>query len=138
MDVKRKIQLVTLVVSICIACLYLFLPAVSAGGQKPSIDFNREVRPILSDNCFACHGPDENQRKAKLRFDTKEGAFAKPGVITPGEASKSRLYQRISSKDQDRVMTPAKSVWAVSEEKNETIRRWIDEGARWNETWAFI
>ncbi|MGH9855906.1 MAG: c-type cytochrome domain-containing protein, partial [Blastocatellia bacterium] len=106
---KRKVQFVILCVVIGSICLSLFLSAVSAGGQKPSVDFNREVRPILSDNCFACHGPDENQRKSKLRFDTKEGAFAKPGVITPGDASKSRLFQRVSSKDQDMVMPPMSS-----------------------------
>src|SRR5215510_16164500 len=105
--VKQKIQFITLIVSICLACLYLFLPAASADNTKASIDFDREVRPILSDNCFACHGPDENQRMAKLRFDTKEGAFAISGVITPGDASKSSLYQRVSSKDQDVVMPPS-------------------------------
>ena len=135
---KRKIQLVTLIVSVCLVCLGVFLSTASADGSKPSVDFNREVRPILSDNCFACHGPDENQRKARLRFDTKEGAFAKPGVIAPGDASKSRLYQRISSKDQDRVMPPASSGHKLTEKQIETIRRWIDEGARWNEHWAFI
>jgi len=146
LKVKRKIQLTTLVVSICLACLYLFLPAASAddsrpigpGAANPPIDFDREVRPILSDNCFACHGPDENQRKAKLRFDTKEGAFAKPGVITPGDASKSKLYQRVSSKDQDVVMPPPSSEHRLTEKQIETIRRWIDEGARWDEHWAFI
>ncbi len=135
---KRKIQLVTLAGAICLVCLYLFLPAASADGSKPSVDFNREVRPILSDNCFACHGPDENQRKAKLRFDTKEGAFAKPGVITPGDASKSKLYQRVSSKDQDSVMPPASSGHKLTEKQIETLKRWIDEGARWNEHWAFV
>src|SRR5262245_25003862 len=150
-DVRRKIQLITLAVSLCFACLYYFLPAASADESRPlgsraanlpkaavPIDFDREVRPILSDNCFACHGPDENQRKAKLRFDTKEGAFAKPGVITPGDASKSRLYQRISSKDQDMVMPPASSGHKLTEKQIETIRRWIDEGARWNDHWAFV
>jgi Protein of unknown function (DUF1553)/Protein of unknown function (DUF1549)/Concanavalin A-like lectin/glucanases superfamily/Planctomycete cytochrome C len=148
-DVRRKIQLITLVFSLCFACLYFFLPAASADDSKSlvqrainpprgSIDFDREVRPILSDNCFACHGPDENQRKAKLRFDTKDGAFAKPGVITPGDASKSRLYQRVSSKDQDMVMPPPSSEHKLTEKQIETIRRWIDEGARWDEHWAFI
>jgi hypothetical protein len=136
--VKRNIQYVTLVVAICLACLYFILPAVSADDSKTSIDFDREVRPILSDNCFACHGPDENQRKAKLRFDTKEGAFAKPGVITPGDASKSRLYQRVSSKDQDMVMPPPSSEHKLTEKQIETIKRWIDEGARWDAHWAFI
>ncbi|MGE0130543.1 MAG: DUF1553 domain-containing protein [Blastocatellales bacterium] len=135
---RRKIQLVTLAVAICLACLGFFLSAVSAGNQRPSVDFDREVRPILSDNCFACHGPDENQRKAKLRFDTKVGAFAKPGVITPGDASKSRLYQRISANNQDLVMPPASSGHKLTEKQIETIKRWIDDGARWNEHWAFI
>jgi hypothetical protein len=138
LEVKRKIQLINLVVFICFACLYLFLPAASADNTKASIDFDREVRPILSDNCFACHGPDENQRKSKMRFDTKDGAFAKQGVITPGDASKSRLYQRISSKDQDMVMPPPSSEHKLTEKQIETIRRWIDEGARWDEHWAFI
>jgi hypothetical protein len=118
------------------------LSAVSAGIQKTpaksSVDFNREVRPILSDNCFACHGPDENQRKAKLRLDTKDGAFAKPGVITAGDASKSRLYQRISTRDENRLMPPAASGHKLSEKQIETIKRWIEEGAQWNEHWAFI
>ncbi len=139
---KRKIQLGALTIAICLVCLGLFLSAASADNSKPSptfsVDFNREIRPILSDNCFACHGPDENQRKAKLRFDTKEGAFAKPGVITPGAASKSRLYQRISSKDRDSVMPPASSGHKLTEKQIETVRRWIDEGARWNDHWAFV
>src|SRR5216110_3811992 len=78
-------------------------PKSGAGGAAApkggTIDFNRDIRTILSDNCFACHGPDENQRKAKLRFDTKEGAFAKPGVIVAGKSAESRLIKRISSKD---------------------------------------
>ncbi|HEX5082247.1 MAG TPA: DUF1553 domain-containing protein [Blastocatellia bacterium] len=135
---KRKIQNFTLVVAICFAGLYLFMPVVSADDSKSRVDFDREVRPILSDNCFACHGPDENQRKAKLRFDTKEGAFAKPGVITPGDASKSRLYQRVSSKDQDVVMPPPSSEHKLTEKQIETIKRWIDEGAKWDGHWAFI
>jgi hypothetical protein len=138
LDVKRKVQIIVLCVVIGSICLSHFLSEVSAVGQKPSVDFDREVRPILSDNCFACHGPDENQRKAKLRFDTKEGAFAKTGVITPGDSSKSRLYQRVSSKDPDMVMPPASSGHKLTEKQIETIRRWIDDGARWSEHWAFV
>ncbi|MBO0857965.1 MAG: DUF1553 domain-containing protein [Chloracidobacterium sp.] len=136
--VKRKIQYLTLVVALCLARLYFILPAVSADDSKTSINFDREVRPILSDNCFACHGPDEKQRKAKLRFDTKEGAFGKQGVITPGDASKSRMYQRVSSKDQDVMMPPPSSEHKLTDKQIETIKRWIDEGARWDEHWAFI
>ena len=67
-------------------------------GLQP-VNFNRDIRPILSDNCFACHGPDEKQRQARLRFDMREGAFAKTGVIVPGDASKSKLIQRVSATD---------------------------------------
>src|SRR6266576_6874139 len=81
--------------------------AFAASQPKPAtggaIDFNRDIRTILSDNCFACHGPDENKRKAKLRFDIKEGAFAKTKAgnyaIVPGDLSKSKLVERITSKD---------------------------------------
>ncbi len=135
---RRKIQLVILALAICPASLGFYLSAASADNSTSSIDFDREVRPILSDNCFACHGPDENQRKAKLRLDTKEGAFAKPGVITPGDASKSRLFQRISAKDENRVMPPVSTGHKLTEKQIETIKRWIDEGARWEAHWAFV
>src|SRR5262245_32295930 len=138
LEVKRKIQLITLIVSICLACLYQFPPAASADNSKSPLDFDCEVRPILSDNRGAGNGPGGNQPKAKLRFDTKEGAFAKAGVITPGDALKSRLYQRFSSKDQDTVMPPPSSEHKLTEKQIETIRRWIDEGARWDEHWAFV
>ncbi len=75
------------------AALYLALAARgdSRSSGVKTVDFDRDIRPILSDTCFACHGPDEKQRMAKLRFDTKEGAFAKPDVIVPGDSAKSRL-----------------------------------------------
>ena len=93
-----------------------FLPTLhlsAAGGKaaaKSTVDFNRDIRPILSDTCFACHGPDEHARKAKLRFDLKEEAFkpAKSGevAIVPGDPGKSPLVARILSKDEDEVMPP--------------------------------
>src|ERR1041385_9011405 len=84
------------------------LVAATKPGSPGAIDFNRDIRSILSENCFACHGPDENKRKAKLRFDTKEGAFAKTKsgnhAIVPGDVSQSKLVERITSKDPDEVM----------------------------------
>lgn len=101
---------------------------------KP-VDFNREVRPILSDNCFQCHGPDEKTRKANLRLDMREGAFA--AVIIPGKSAESRLYQRVSHAKKAMRMPPPVSGLTLSAAQIETIKRWIDEGAPWETHWAY-
>ena len=107
---KRKIQFVVLAVGIAFSIVSLALFGASAQQPKAKpIDFNREIRPILSDTCFACHGQDDKQRMAKLRFDTKEGAFPKPGVIVPGDSVASKLIKRITSKDPNSVMPPPES-----------------------------
>jgi hypothetical protein len=102
------------------------------------VDFNRDIRPILSDTCFTCHGPDDKQRQAGLRFDTKEGAFRKPGVIVAGDAASSRLIQRITAKDPDLRMPPINSGHALTEKQIEMLRRWVDEGAKWETHWAYL
>ena len=102
------------------------------------VDFNRDIRPILSDNCFACHGPDPTQRKAGFRFDTKEGAFAKSGVIVPGDSLNSRLIKRISAAEPERRMPPLDSGRTLSTRQIELLRRWIDEGAKWDAHWAYL
>ena len=71
--------------------------AARVAATTPPVDFDRQVRPILSDNCFTCHGPDASKRMMGLHFDTKEGAFGKPGVIVPGDSAASKMYQRISN-----------------------------------------
>src|SRR5271169_4307352 len=94
-------------------CLLLLLPSARSAEVLPRIvEFNRDIRPILSDICFHCHGPDKARRKADLRLDTEEGAFADldgTRVITPGNLTKSELYQRIVSPDAKRHMPPANS-----------------------------
>src|SRR5712691_4281466 len=92
------------------------LPLGQARPDPPTssaIDFNRQIRPILSENCFACHGPDEKQRKAKLRLDSKEGAFAKLRgggfAIVPGKPGDSELVARICSQEPSEIMPPPKS-----------------------------
>ncbi len=139
---KRKFALFAVVATVAVFCLNQFSSGVSADGWgqgKPAtVDFNREIRPILSDNCFACHGPDEATRKAKLRLDTKDGAFAKAGVIVAGNAVESRLVKRIITKDPNAVMPPAVTGHKLTDKQIELLKRWIDEGAHWNEHWAFI
>jgi len=111
-----------------------------AGAVKP-IDFNRDIRPILSDNCFACHGPDENKRKGKLRLDTKEDAFkpAKSGdhAIVPRDLKNSQLLARITSKDEEELMPPPKSGKKLTAAQIDLLKRWIAEGAPWQSHWAY-
>ncbi|MFL6276574.1 MAG: DUF1553 domain-containing protein [Blastocatellia bacterium] len=135
---KRPIRLICLTLCAAAIVTSYFLPRASAqqGGTKP-VDFNREVRSILSDNCFACHGPDDKQRMARLRFDTREGAFAKPGVIIPGDSQNSKLIKRITSKDPAFRMPPADSGHSLTEQQIATLTRWVDEGARWSNHWAY-
>src|SRR6266566_241598 len=106
---------------------------------KGSVDFSRDILPILSDNCFQCHGPDEKARKAKLRLDTKEGAFrVKDGktVIVPGKSGESELFRRIITRDSDDLMPPPDSHHKLTARQIWLIRQWIDEGAKWGRHWA--
>ncbi len=115
--------------------------AAYAADTKSGIDFNREIRPILSDNCFQCHGPDEKKRMAGLRLDVKEGAFLQTrrgAVITPGDAAKSLLFQRIDHADKARRMPPPTSERSLNAKQIDLIRRWIDGGAVWESHWAFV
>jgi hypothetical protein len=111
-----------------------------AGGPA-RLDFNRDIRPILSDNCFACHGPDDKERKAKLRFDRPDDAIkpAKSGdyAIVPGNPAKSKLIERILSTDPEEVMPPPKTGKKLTAEQKERFRRWIEEGAKFTGHWAF-
>lgn len=125
------------------ACGLVVAPGLSAAeAAKPgAIDFNRQIRPILSDNCFACHGPDDQTRKAKLRLDTKDGALAagKSGeiAVVPGHSSKSEIIARALTKDEESVMPPPKSGKKLTPEQIDLLKRWIDEGAPWQSHWAF-
>jgi cytochrome c553 len=117
-------------------------PARAETPPKPAIDFNRQIRPILAENCFACHGPDETKRKAKLRFDTKEGAFAKLRhggyAIVPGKLAESELMARISTDEPTEIMPPPKSGKRLKPEQVALLKEWIEQGAKWSEHWAFV
>ena len=112
--------------------------ASAAQKELPKIDFNRDIRPIFSNNCYFCHGPDDAKRKAGLRFDMKEGAFGKSGVIVAGKSSESRLIQRISSTNPDKLMPPPEAGRTLTARQIELMRRWVDEGARWELHWAYV
>jgi hypothetical protein len=103
-----------------------------------SISFNRDIRPILAENCFSCHGPDESRRKTRFHFDTREGAFAKDGIIVPGNATTSVLIQRITAAHPAARMPPRDSGYTLTPTQIDLLRRWIDEGARWDSHWAFV
>src|SRR2546421_691175 len=126
-----------------IAAVGLCLTPLGAGQVPPNppekpVDFNRDIRPILSDNCFACHGPEEEGRQGNLRLDSKENVFADRGeyrIIAPGSSATSRLYQRISSKE--KRMPPASSGRSLTPKQIELLREWIDQGAKWQSHWAF-
>ena len=107
------------------------------------VDFNFHIKPILSDRCFACHGPDANKRKAELSLHTKEGAFAAlkdadGHVIVPGNAQKSGLYRRIISDNPEVIMPPPESNLVLSAYEKNLISKWIEQGAEWTDHWSFI
>jgi hypothetical protein len=111
------------------------------GAEAGAVDFQRQVRPILSDNCFACHGPDEKTRLAELRLDVREGAFQQRpngAPIVAGDPAKSLVFQRITQTNAALRMPPLYSHKKLTEEQITLLRRWIEEGASWSEHWAFV
>ena len=106
----------------------------------PKVDFSRQVRSILSDKCFACHGPDEAERQAELRLDQKDSALshhASGQTIVPGKSTESVLVQRILSTDPNLKMPPARHNKPLTAAEIATLKAWIDQGAEWKEHWAF-
>src|SRR6476469_3870861 len=122
--------------------LTCFVAALSvATANAAPVDFNREVRPIFSEHCYTCHGPDEGKRKAGLRLDREEDAFKelKSGehALIAGDPEKCALVKRITTSDQDDIMPPVKHGKPLSKEQIDTLVRWVKEGAKWQKHWAF-
>ncbi|MGP0068866.1 MAG: DUF1553 domain-containing protein [Isosphaeraceae bacterium] len=115
-----------------------------AVGAEPSrnVDFNFQVRPILSDKCFKCHGPDARNRKADLRLDTREGAFGETPsgarAVVPGNLGESELYRRITDEDESMRMPPKSLGRTLSAEEIDILKRWIAQGADWKGHWSFL
>ena len=122
-------------------CALLSLASVSTGGGAEKLSFNRDIRPILSDKCFTCHGPDSQKRKGELRLDQREAALKGgkselPGVV-PGKPDKSEVLTRLLTADADEHMPPKKGGKVLSPKEVNLIRQWISEGAEYQGHWAF-
>ena len=147
MRLIRQLLPVSLIIYLCTLC--------SCGDEIPSdvqlvskqlfgeVDFNFDIRPILADRCFACHGPDEKTRKSGLRLDLEEGAFATlenstARAVVPGDLGKSEAWRRIISDDPELVMPPPESNLVLSLREKALLAKWIEEGAVWKDHWSFI
>ena len=120
--------------------LILMTYVISASQADDRVDFSRDVRPVLADTCFKCHGPDQGQRKAHLRLDTREGLFAETDgvtIVSPSQVGVSELIRRIVSEDDDERMPPPESGLKLTRAQIEMLKRWVQQGAEWNGHWAF-
>ncbi|QVL31586.1 DUF1553 domain-containing protein [Telmatocola sphagniphila] len=120
------------------ALLGLFASAIAVHAESPTkLEYNRDIRPILAENCFPCHGPDSASRKAGLRIDQREGALAKKAII-PGKSVESELIVRILSKDDTEKMPPPETNKNITPAQLATLKQWIDQGAEYQAHWSFI
>src|SRR5262245_22932045 len=120
----------------CLA-LAMALAPLAPGQGAPAPEFNRDIRPILSNYCFRCHGPDKNQRQAELRLDVREMAIAK-GAIVPGKPEASALVRRIFASDPEERMPPLSLKKTLTPREQETLKEWIARGAEYQPHWAYL
>jgi hypothetical protein len=111
--------------------------ALTSATAAEKISFNRDIRPILSENCFQCHGPDKNHRKADLRLDVREEALAAQ-AFTPGKPDQGELLRRVFSTDEEEQMPPAKANRTLTDAQKQLLKRWIAEGAEYEPHWAYV
>jgi len=130
---------------LCVLCVSAVLPSSIGAAEPPippTIDFNRDVRPILSENCFFCHGPDKNKRKADLRLDTKAGLLTaiegKRFPAVPGHPEQSEIYKRITTTDDDDRMPDPKSGKHLTDHDIALLKKWIEQGAPYKGHWSYL
>lgn len=139
-EAKHRMQSCQLIYLLLIWCslMLAYMPSLLCAEK---VDFSRDISPILSDRCFACHGPDAKGRKAGLRFDIetdlKRDADSGFSILKSGDAENSEIFRRIISTDPDEVMPPPEFLVPVSDTEKALIKRWIEEGAEWSGHWAF-
>ncbi len=135
MQIKKRIQLAA------VAALSIFAAAApaapGAAGADEKVSYNRDIRPILSDNCFYCHGPDAAHREADLRLDVRDAAVAAKAFV-PGDAAESELVKRIFSADPDELMPPPKSHKKLTDAQKDLFKRWVAQGAEYQPHWSYI
>lgn len=107
------------------------------GRSEETLSFNRDIRPILSDKCFACHGPDQNTREADLRLDVRKEAIAMEAII-PGDLKASEVYWRMVTDDESEVMPPPKTHKALTDDEKRILSKWIEQGAKYEAHWAYL
>ncbi len=135
-----RLSVVLLAGSLAFGCQ----PGDRAPALPDQVDYNFHIKPIFSDRCYKCHGPDDNVRKANLRLDTQEGAFASSRedstrrIVVPGNPEASKLIAHITATDPKQVMPPPESNLSLSPHEIALIRAWIRQGATWKPHWAFI
>ncbi len=145
-DVLRSIRILTVFyIGLFGSCQSGYAPDDEILSQLPeTIDYNLHVKPILSDRCYRCHGPDKNARKADLRLDTRDGLFKEAGTksnrkpVHPGKPNKSEMLSRITSDDPEYKMPPAESKLSLDETEIAILAKWIEQGAPWKPHWSFI
>ncbi len=154
-NLLKKTNVIVYALFFMISSLIILLPSSCSTNEKPStlslsntiperIDFNFHVKPILSDRCFKCHGPDPKVREAGLRLDTKEGAFTALGdkkdhfAIIANDTENSSLINRIYTDNPDDIMPPPESNLYLSDQEKAILKKWVEQGAEWKEHWSFL
>ncbi|HKQ78885.1 MAG TPA: PSD1 and planctomycete cytochrome C domain-containing protein [Blastocatellia bacterium] len=143
MNERIKLQGAKALTLICVALTAIVFNAnhKASADDRTTVSFNRDIRPIFSDTCFRCHGPDKNARMVELRLDIREEATkkTKSGVIpiVPGKPEESEIIRRIFSNDEYELMPPKESHKSLSQRQKETIKRWVAEGAKYEGHWAY-
>lgn len=127
----------TILAGLAAAIVFAATDNSSAANPPAGAKFNRDIRPILSENCFGCHGPDSAARKADLRFDHREVAVAMKAIV-PGKPDSSEMIRRINSTDPDEQMPPPAAGKALTDQQKQLLRQWIAEGAGYQPLWSFI
>jgi mono/diheme cytochrome c family protein len=126
---------------LALPCLILFALSSPSLSAEPAVDYNRDIRPILAKNCFACHGQDDGHRATKLRLDRRETALLprkRGAAIVPGTPEKSLLIQRVRSEDEGKRMPPMQAGNSLTEQQIAVLKRWIAQEAPYAEHWAFV